>query len=129
MHLHIPLLPKHPIVRPIATFLFLALMTYSLLAHWQQHGGGKPMFDESLEHNAFVHEADRPKPDTQVGAVAPADKPMTPGGDTRKVVAHFMVRPSPSRGGADGSWATRTPSRSGIGRRRSTSPRTAGSTR
>jgi hypothetical protein len=88
--MHIPLLPKHPIVRPLATFLFLALILYSLLAHWQQHGGGKPMFDESLEHNAFVHEEDRPKPDTHVGAVNP-DKPTTMGGDTRKVVAHFMV--------------------------------------
>ncbi|KLT42749.1 glycoside hydrolase [Cutaneotrichosporon oleaginosum] len=49
------------------------------------------MFDESLEHNAYVHEEDRPPPDTQVGAVETPHKPMTPGGDTRKVVAHFML--------------------------------------
>ncbi|GMK57757.1 hypothetical protein CspeluHIS016_0405910 [Cutaneotrichosporon spelunceum] len=88
--MHVPLLPKHPIVRPLVTFLFLSLMAYSLLAHWQQHGGGKPMFDESLEENAFVHEADRPKPDTQVAATHP-DAPTTPSGNKRLVVAHFML--------------------------------------
>lgn len=95
--MHIPLLPHHPIVRPIVTFLFLALIVYSLLAHWQQHGGGHPMFDEAIENNAFVHEMDataaaKPTADTgKIGAVDVPDKPETPAGEARKVVAHFMV--------------------------------------
>lgn len=56
------------------------------------------MFDEAIEHNAFVHEADAPAKPTagelgKVGAVEGegGNKPVTGVGEGRKVVAHFMV--------------------------------------
>lgn len=84
--MQIPLSTGNPIVRPLATFVLLALAVYSLLAHWEHHGGGHPSFGPMGNLDIHVLPGYGGKPSHT--------KPTTPppyNGTGRAVVAHFMV--------------------------------------
>lgn len=101
--MHVALHAGNPIIRPLATFVFLCLVVYCLLAHWEQHSGAIPVLGKMGNLDIHVRPgAGLARPGVHVtqsaGGSTPTSTPVAgehdsppSGGQERRVVAHFMV--------------------------------------